>query len=272
MSKVLSKDYNQALTLLDRALNLRPGDADLLYRRGICHRLAGRHEDAMKDMEDALDAAGGVYPDASRQLRILHNELGVTYYGHELYAEAIEHFDLGIRGDSGSSEIDESMAMIYANRGDCYQVLGSDDKALQDYEMCITSLNKIRRKDDPAGKPCQIDEEAYTRIAKKCALSFYNRGRLAVTFGELSRAASFYSRAIEMCPEVPEYRFQRALILDRLDLHKMQKEDLETVLRLDPNHERAITLLRKVSPHHELCLNSGVQGLKMTAFGQSVQQ
>ena len=149
-------------------------------------------------------------------------------------------------------------------------MLGSDDKALQDYEMCITSLNNIRRQDDPNGKPVQIDEEAYTRIAKKCALSFYNRGRLAVTFGELSRAASFYSRAIEMCPEVPEYRFQRALILDRLDLHKMQKEDLETVLRLVPKHDRAMTLLQKVSPHHELCVNSSVGGLKMTAYGQSM--
>ena len=153
MAKVMGQNYDEALTLLDRALNLRPGDADLLYRRGICQRLSGRHEDAMRDMEDALDAAGGVYPDASRQLRILHNEMGVQYYGHRLYAEAIEQFDLAIRGDAGSKEIDEPMAMIYANRGDCYQA---------PFELChkvgqrkLTCGGAGRRCWDPTTRPCK---------------------------------------------------------------------------------------------------------------------
>ena len=263
MGHIMESKYDDAMALLDRALNLRPGDADLLYRRGICHRLSGRHEDAMKDMEDAVDAAGGIYPEASRQLRILHNEMGVQYYSWNLYPEAIEQFDLAIRGEEGSTEMDEAMAMIYANRGDCYQILGSDDKALADYEVCIQELNKIRRLDDPEGNPVTIDEEKYTKIARKCAASFYNRGRLAVTFGEFSRAASFFTRAIEMGPDVAEYRFQRALILSRLDLHKQQKEDLEKVIQLEPGHERAMKLLMKVSPHHEAVLQAGVQGLSV---------
>ena len=60
----------------------------------------------------------------------------------------------------GSEDIDEAMAMVYANRGDCYQVcfhasgsiftivwqlLGSDDKALQDYELCIHQLDLIKK-------------------------------------------------------------------------------------------------------------------------------
>lgn len=145
--------------------------------------------------------------------------------------------------------------MVYANRGDCYQLLGSDDKALQDYELCIHELNNMKKASG------YVDEEAYTRVAKKCAESLYNRGKLAVTFGEYSRAATFFTKAIEMCPNVAEYTFQRAEILGRLEMHKQQKEDLERVLTIDPTHARARALLQKVSPHHSLVLSAGVTGL-----------
>jgi len=252
---LIRERYDDALSLLDRSLNLRPGDSDLLYKRGIAQRLAGKLEDAMQDMEDALEAASGNYPDAARQLRILHNERGVQYHGWGLYAEAIEQFDLAISGENGSRDIDEAIAMIYANRGDCYQLLGSDDKALQDYDACIHELNRIKKETG------SINEGAYAGVAKKCAHSLYNRGRLAVTFGEHSRSATFFSKAIELCPDVPEYFFCRAEILGRLEMHKQQKEDLEKVLALDSKHVGARLLLQKVSPHHSLVLTSGVNGL-----------
>jgi len=255
MENVIRERYDDALALLDRSLNLRPGDSDLLYKRGIAQRLAGRLEDAMKDMEDALEAASGNYPEAARQLRILHNEMGVQYHGWDLYPEAIEQFDLAIRGQVGSEDIDEAMAMVYANRGDCYQLLGSDDKALQDYELCIHQLDLIKK--DAGG----VNEEAYSRVARKCGESLFNRGRLAVTFGEYSRAATFFTKAIDMCPDVVEFSFQRAEILGRLEMYKQQKEDLERVLTLDPRHARARTLLQRVSPHHSLVLGAGVSGL-----------
>merc|ERR1712100_983985 len=66
------------------------------------------------------------------------------------------------------------MAMVYANRGDCYQLLGSDDKALQDYELCIHELNKMKKVTG------HVNEDAYTRVARKCAESLFNCGKLAV--------------------------------------------------------------------------------------------
>jgi len=145
--------------------------------------------------------------------------------------------------------------MIFANRGDCYQLLGSDDKALQDFDACIHELNRIKKETG------YIDEGAYAQVAKKCAHSLYNRGRLAVTFGEYSRSATFFSKAIELCPDVADYFYCRAEVLGRLEMHKQQKEDLEKVLRLDSSHTAARLLLQKVSPHHSLVLQAGVGGL-----------
>ena len=39
-----------------------------------------------------------------------------------------------------------------------------------------------------------------------------------VTFGEYSRAATFFTKAIDMCPDVVEFSFQRAEILGRLEV------------------------------------------------------
>ena len=70
-------------------------------------------------------------------------------------------------------------------------------------------------------------------------------------FGEFGRAATFFSKAINLNPEVSrvgcvgfdrvllqeaEYFFQRAVVSGRLDMHKQQREDLEKTLGIDPNH------------------------------------
>ena len=87
-------------------------------------------------------------------------------------------------------------------------------------------------------------------------------GKLAITYGEYSRAATYYSKAIEFFDGAPDYYFFRAEAMGKLDLLTRQKEDLEKVLTLDPGHVNARVILQQVSPHHPLVLAVGIPGLK----------
>lgn len=237
-----SRQYEQSLSMLARAVNLNPEDSALYHRQGVVHRLAGNLEDAMHFFEVAIEKSGGprFAPDSCRQLRLLHNELGCQYHSWGMYVEAIDKFDAAIRGIEGSCDLDEVIAKIYANRADCYQTLGVDDKALQDYEMCCSLLKD------------STDTVTKQKVAAKCAASCFKRGQLAVHFGEFARALTFFTKSITLSPEVSDYYYERAVVACRLEMHKQQREDLEKVLRLEPHHNGALKMLERICPHHKV--------------------
>lgn len=63
------EDWESAAAALDRALSLAPGDADLLYKKGVCQAQAGLASEAIETLEAA--AASGEHLEACYELGLL---------------------------------------------------------------------------------------------------------------------------------------------------------------------------------------------------------
>lgn len=74
----------------------------------------GNYNEAVADLEKVLELTNGNSSDASRQLAITYNQLGIELYSAREYQKALDVFQLAIKNDDKS-------ASIFINRGDCHR-------------------------------------------------------------------------------------------------------------------------------------------------------
>jgi len=211
---LLKNQPMQAIDSLKHAIELDDKDTRFLVRRGVIYRQMGLYNEAVADLEKVIEITNGNNSDASRQLAIAYNQLGIELYSAREYQQALDVFQLAIKHDDKSPS-------IFINKGDCHREMHQVGLALQDY-LHAHELNPD-------------DTEIRIRLSTLYdarGLTFFDRGMLDEAFRE-------FSKAIEYLPQVSHYYIHRATAAIELGMLDDAVRDYRAVVKMDPYNEQA---------------------------------
>ncbi|KAJ3015790.1 UNVERIFIED_CONTAM: Tetratricopeptide repeat protein 16 [Siphonaria sp. JEL0065] len=224
-AQILKGQFDVAVFFLNHALELDPTDWITLLKRGVIFSELGHYESAIADLMTVLEMDER---DKERDMEVksyvasVYNKLGVDHYLNENYEDAIKIFTKALRFSS-------TEGIIYKNLADCY--LATNEEAKR--EQCLCRAFHL----DPN------DDESRERLAHL----YFQRGENAVFAGHYPYGLIELSKAIELNPSAPEYSFERGrthVLTEQMDL---AREDLATVVRLDPTHRDAAAMLDQLT-------------------------
>lgn len=138
---------------------------------------------------------------------LARNGLGLALFEERKIAEAINHYNEGIR-------LDPWYADIYNNRGLAYAELGQRQRAIEDYNQAI-------------------------RLKKNFPDGYYNRGNVYSKCGQYQYAIDDYNEAIRIRPDHAESYYNRGVNYSELGKYKHAIKDYSEVIRMKPNYAEA---------------------------------
>ncbi|MDX3455721.1 tetratricopeptide repeat protein [Streptomyces sp. ME02-8801-2C] len=228
------RDYAAAITDLDRADELAPDTARVLFVRGDYHRILGHREEAVRDLDRAVvlgpDLAGAW---ASR---------GVARHGTGDTEQALADLDRALeldpehvwalvrrarvhrsRGDHDRqfADLDRAVALgpelawVSCQRGDALRVAGRDAEALADYDRAL-----------------QLDPDY--------ASAYASRGVSRSRLGGHERGLADLDRALSLHPAYPWALVQRSVVHRRIDGYEASYEDADRAVELEPESAWAL--------------------------------
>jgi len=115
-------EYQKAVAVLDKAIELDPGFALAYNNRGWAYIELGQYEEAITDCDKAIEFD----PD----LALAYNNRGLAYVRLGQYEEAVADCNKAI-------ELDPDLALAYSNRGMAYIELGQYEKAIADFDKAV---------------------------------------------------------------------------------------------------------------------------------------
>jgi len=128
--------YPEALSYLQQASELEPGNAEIRYEIGSIYRQLDQYERAIENLEEAIRLRHD-FVDA-------YNQLGITYYDQQKYEEALTIFN-------ATTQLEPTNAYHYFN-------LGMVQKVLKDYEAARNSFQvAVQIKPDYAEARAQLE-------------------------------------------------------------------------------------------------------------------
>ena len=118
-----SRDCKKAVQALNIAMNLKPGDSDLHFFRGIVSYYDGKYEECIKDLDVAIEKAedNNVYHYLCR---------GMSYANSGYYEEAMNDFSAVI-------QLNENMPQGHLYRGRCAFLREDTNLAYADYQKLL---------------------------------------------------------------------------------------------------------------------------------------
>ena len=154
----------QALSALNKAIDLRPDYVEAYNNRGAAKNLLGKHQEALANYDKVIQ----LKPDYAEA----YSNRGVTKSLLGKYQDAIADYNEAIR-------LKPDYAQAYDGRGSTKHLLGRSQDAIVDYNKAI------RLKPD--------DVQAY-----------YHRGQAKATLGKYKEAFSDYDKVIDLQPNYAE--------------------------------------------------------------------
>lgn len=139
MKQAYAGKLEEAITLLNKSLDLDKSDFVVWYNRGIMKSFLYNYEGAIKDYEESL-----ILNSNNKQAYLSR---GTAKKNLTDYLGAIADYDLALK-------IDSNYAEAYYNRGLVYEMLDKVDLAAADYRKAlIKGAKDAQRKVDDIGKP-----------------------------------------------------------------------------------------------------------------------
>lgn len=118
----LRKDH-LALVYYDNALEIRPGERNVLYSKGMFQQENGLINEAIQTYYKATQ----LFPD----FREAHFNLGYVHMNYlKINREAVKYFTNAI-------EVDPKYYQAYFNRGYCFEIMGDINNAEKDYRYAL---------------------------------------------------------------------------------------------------------------------------------------
>ncbi len=215
-----NKDYNLAIRLYNKAMEIEPDSAIVYLVRGFAYEELGFPYLAIQDYTQAL----ALEPENATA----YLSRAVLYLENGKFAQAIQDSDSAIayqvdnypaylnRANAYSSlgdfvrafddydkvlELDPNNPAVYSRRGSAYFAKGDDDLAIQEFNMALGL--------DP-----------------NSADAYFGRGLAYYRKDELDRAAQDFSRATSIAPDDADPYFARALVWLRLSEWASARLDL----------------------------------------------
>jgi tetratricopeptide (TPR) repeat protein len=115
----------EAITELDRAIELEPDNVEIYATRGFAYIALGQIQRGIADYDRAIELES--------DNPILYNDRGFAYAELGRYEQAVADYDKAIELDPDYDNVDYA----YNNRGFAYGSLGKYEQAFRDFERAI---------------------------------------------------------------------------------------------------------------------------------------
>ncbi|XP_074871957.1 tetratricopeptide repeat protein 16 [Carettochelys insculpta] len=226
MNKALKGNLKEALLKITFAIENSPFDAGYFIFRGTLQR---RLKDFNSAIDDYLKAAelceerGAAATEVQQQLLLTYNDFAVHCYTKGFFEEAVQLLNKALKGEKNEKA-------LYVNRGDCLFQLGELTFALADYQQAL-----------------ELSPTDFS-LQKRVGMLLDELGLQEHKQRKYQRAVYCFSGAIESNPREPCYYLHRAKSCLFLQDLMCAKEDVITVLLLDPENEAVLPVVTSLFP------------------------
>ncbi|XP_003940651.1 tetratricopeptide repeat protein 16 isoform X2 [Saimiri boliviensis] len=216
-----------ALQHINSAIDNSPLDPSLFLFRGILYRRLQEFDGAVEDFLRTLDMATEDQEDmvqqAQRQLLLTYNDFAVHCYRQGAYQEGVLLLNKALRDEQHEKG-------LYINRGDCFFQLGNLAFAEADYQQALALSPQ--------------DEGANTRMGLlQEKMGFCEQRRR-----QFQKAEEHFSTAIRHNPQKAQYYLYRAKSRQLLQNIFGARQDVATVLLLNPKQPKLSLLMTNLFP------------------------
>ena len=195
-----SKQYDEAITNYDMAIQLNPNFIDSYYNRGSAYYHLGQYHKAFQDFNKVIE----LNPNDS----LAYNMRGLVYHCLWESEQALQDFNKAI-------ELNPNFAEAYRNRGDLYNDgFGQYEQAIQDFNKAI-------------------------ELNPKCSEAYNGRGIAYSKLNQNERAIQDYNRAIQLNPNDDWAYNNRGVSYMKLKQYEQAIADYSKAIELNPNHATA---------------------------------
>ncbi|XP_028612779.1 tetratricopeptide repeat protein 16 [Grammomys surdaster] len=218
---------HRALKCISCAIENNPLDPSFFLFRGTLRRRLQQFDPAVEDFLKALDmmtdTQDSLVKQAQRQLLLTYNDFAVHCYIHGAYQEGVLLLNKAIRDEQNEKG-------LYINRGDCFFQLGNLAFAEADYKQAL------------ALSP--LDEGANLRMG----VLQEKMGFCQQRHRQFQTAEEHFSEAIRHNPRKPQYYLHRAKCRQFLQNIIGARQDVATVLLLNPNYPKMSGMMNSLFP------------------------
>ena len=219
-------NIQEAISVYDRALSLKPDFAEAYAKRGIAKSVIKQPEAAIADFDQALS----LNPDDAE---VYYNRGSV---GFDLgdYEAVIADFDRAIH-------LKPNLARAYYNRGIAKGNLGNHEAAIADFDRAIHLKSDYADAYYNRGiakfilgkyQGAITDDDQVIFLRPDYFEAYYNRGIARFVLGEYQAAIANYDQAIDLNPDHAEAYYNRGNANAILDRKAEARADFETALDL----------------------------------------
>ena len=244
--------FDSAEAAYFNAARLAPGDGQWPYLLGYLYQQTGRWDEAATQLSAAQQVPPG-RPEAAARLAdvtlrlnrlreareqftalvdvfpaLAQNGLGEVALRENRFNDAVGHFRAALERVPQASSLHYSLAMAY--RG-----LGRVEQAQAELELRGSGVIKL-------GDPVVDALAGLVRGERLLVI----QGRRALEAGELRTAADWFGKAVAGAPSSTAARTNLGAVLLQLGEYGAAIEQLEAVLRIDPDDERTVVNLAMV--------------------------
>ncbi len=131
-AQLMAEQYADALTSLDKALDINKNYPEALYARGAAQLGLNNYKKAIKDIEKSLKSGIEDSPWVYLTLGDAYQALGQTDYAISIYTYIID-------------SVDKDFDQAYLHRADSYKRIKQYQLALQDIKLAISLNNKLSK-------------------------------------------------------------------------------------------------------------------------------
>jgi protein arginine N-methyltransferase 7 len=193
--------YAEALSLLDRALDINPQAVDALVSRGNVLSALGRPRDALASYERARAI--------DRGSAVAHFSCGNVFRQLNRCEEALASYDMAL------AIMPDNVAVLF-NRSDVLQRLRRYEEALASYDRCLASMPEV-------------------------AGAIFNRGVILQQLGRHEEALASYDKALELEPNDAAALNNRGNALFDLHRFDLALASYERALAVKPGFVEALS-------------------------------
>ncbi|XP_054973561.1 tetratricopeptide repeat protein 16 isoform X5 [Pan paniscus] len=216
-----------ALQQINRAIENNPLDPSLFLFRGTMYRRLQEFDGAVENFLKVLDMVTEDQEDmvrqAQRQLLLTYNDFAVHCYRQGAYQEGVLLLNKALRDEQQEKG-------LYINRGDCFFQLGNLAFAEADYQQALALSPQ--------------DEGANTRMGLlQEKMGFCEQRRR-----QFQKAENHFSTAIRHNPQKAQYYLYRAKSRQLLQNIFGARQDVATVLLLNPKQPKLSLLMTNLFP------------------------
>jgi len=223
----------QALTYLDRVIQLQPDNSAALAQRGNLQWDLGQSEAALEDFTVAMqiDPTNPVLPFERGTLR---------YYLGDLQGAIADY--------TTALTLDPAHGGAYTNRGSARAERGDETGAIEDYTAAIEYLQDPAKRASAHLNRClsHSNLDDHTAALEDCtqainlqpnnSKAYENRGLVKRRLGDLQGALQDFTIAAQISPDSAEPYYNRGLTRQELGDIAGALEDFNQTLRLNPDH------------------------------------